>query len=247
MSILLFFYSSFLSIFTSIFIPISISTSVSTSVSVSVSLSISVSVSVSVSISVSIYQSKTGGQFRLGKSFQSINLDDSSDSGSAMMKKTASTTTNSDRKGNLVDKNSIGNSKSKSEVGGGTASTASTFEIEEGMKEDLKGLNLAHVNVNNVNIENMDHQNLDHDHTGYDHHSDAERKSTILQASLNYINSIVGAGIIGLPYAVQRCGVFAGMFMFCARCFKRSFLFYLFSLRLFILPPLSMKPIFGIY
>lgn len=38
------------------------------------------------------------------------------------------------------------------------------------------------------------------------------RTSTVLGASFNFINSIVGAGIIGLPYAIKECGFFTGVF-----------------------------------
>ena len=38
-------------------------------------------------------------------------------------------------------------------------------------------------------------------------------KSTYLDASFNLINQIVGAGIVGLPYAISQCGFFTGIFM----------------------------------
>jgi len=38
-------------------------------------------------------------------------------------------------------------------------------------------------------------------------------KSSYLGASFNFINSIVGAGIIGIPYAIGQCGFFTGVFM----------------------------------
>ena len=37
--------------------------------------------------------------------------------------------------------------------------------------------------------------------------------STVLTASFNFINSIVGAGIIGIPYAMQQCGFASGVLM----------------------------------
>lgn len=37
--------------------------------------------------------------------------------------------------------------------------------------------------------------------------------STTLGASMNFINSIVGAGIIGIPLAIQQCGFVLGMFL----------------------------------
>lgn len=37
--------------------------------------------------------------------------------------------------------------------------------------------------------------------------------STVLTASFNFINSIVGAGIIGIPYAMQQCGFVSGVLM----------------------------------
>ncbi|KAJ3273553.1 hypothetical protein HDV01_004320 [Terramyces sp. JEL0728] len=40
-----------------------------------------------------------------------------------------------------------------------------------------------------------------------------EAKSGILDASFNFTNSIVGAGIIGLPYAFKQAGLFTGMFL----------------------------------
>lgn len=39
----------------------------------------------------------------------------------------------------------------------------------------------------------------------------SSNKSTILQSSFIYINSIVGAGIIGMPYAIEQCGFFTGI------------------------------------
>lgn len=43
--------------------------------------------------------------------------------------------------------------------------------------------------------------------------ADIPGKSSVLTASFNFINSIVGAGIIGIPYAIQRCGFVAGVIM----------------------------------
>ena len=37
--------------------------------------------------------------------------------------------------------------------------------------------------------------------------------SSVLTASFNFINSIVGAGIIGIPYAIQQCGFVSGVIM----------------------------------
>ena len=41
----------------------------------------------------------------------------------------------------------------------------------------------------------------------------SEGKSSCLGASFNLINQIVGAGIVGLPYAISQCGFFTGVFM----------------------------------
>jgi len=40
-----------------------------------------------------------------------------------------------------------------------------------------------------------------------------ERISTVFDASFNFVNSIVGAGIIGLPFALKQCGFVSGIFM----------------------------------
>ncbi|XP_055387551.1 uncharacterized protein LOC129616105, partial [Condylostylus longicornis] len=37
--------------------------------------------------------------------------------------------------------------------------------------------------------------------------------SSLPQASFNYINSIVGSGVIGIPYALHRAGFGLGMFL----------------------------------
>eukprot|EP00516_Mucochytrium_quahogii_P009122 CAMPEP_0203775284 /NCGR_PEP_ID=MMETSP0099_2-20121227/5965_1 /ASSEMBLY_ACC=CAM_ASM_000209 /TAXON_ID=96639 /ORGANISM=" , Strain NY0313808BC1" /LENGTH=492 /DNA_ID=CAMNT_0050673883 /DNA_START=110 /DNA_END=1588 /DNA_ORIENTATION=+ len=46
-----------------------------------------------------------------------------------------------------------------------------------------------------------------------DDHEVRPGNSGRLGASFNFINSIVGAGIIGLPFAVRECGFFMGLFM----------------------------------
>lgn len=43
--------------------------------------------------------------------------------------------------------------------------------------------------------------------------SESGGSSSVLTASFNFINSIVGAGIIGIPYAVQQCGFVSGVLM----------------------------------
>ncbi|XP_035705613.1 putative sodium-coupled neutral amino acid transporter 11 isoform X2 [Folsomia candida] len=40
---------------------------------------------------------------------------------------------------------------------------------------------------------------------------ETERKSSIAHASYNYINSILGSGVIGMPYALHQAGLFAGL------------------------------------
>ena len=54
----------------------------------------------------------------------------------------------------------------------------------------------------------------------------SDGKSTYLGASFNFINSIVGAGVIGIPYAISQCGLFTGIFMlsFVALLVNRSVL-----------------------
>lgn len=37
--------------------------------------------------------------------------------------------------------------------------------------------------------------------------------SSVLGASFNFVNSIVGCGIVGIPYAVQQCGFIVGIIM----------------------------------
>lgn len=38
----------------------------------------------------------------------------------------------------------------------------------------------------------------------------------VLGTTFNFVNSIVGAGLIGLPYAVRECGFYLGIFMLIA-------------------------------
>lgn len=38
-------------------------------------------------------------------------------------------------------------------------------------------------------------------------------ESSVYGASFNFINSIVGAGIIGIPYALKLCGFYTGIIM----------------------------------
>jgi sodium-coupled neutral amino acid transporter 11 len=40
-----------------------------------------------------------------------------------------------------------------------------------------------------------------------------EPRSSLLAASMNFTNSIVGAGIIGLPYALLQAGFFSGLIL----------------------------------
>lgn len=40
-----------------------------------------------------------------------------------------------------------------------------------------------------------------------------EHKSTVVGASSNLINAVLGAGIVGVPYAMRQCGLVAGVFM----------------------------------
>ncbi|CAG7819300.1 unnamed protein product [Allacma fusca] len=42
---------------------------------------------------------------------------------------------------------------------------------------------------------------------------DSHRKSTLPQASFNYINSIIGSGVIGMPYALRQSGVGVGIIL----------------------------------
>lgn len=43
--------------------------------------------------------------------------------------------------------------------------------------------------------------------------NEGEQSCTIYDASFNFINSIVGAGIIGIPYAMKQCGLLTGILM----------------------------------
>ena len=45
------------------------------------------------------------------------------------------------------------------------------------------------------------------------HNSDSKNNSSVCGATMNFINSIVGAGIIGIPYAIGQCGFFMGVIM----------------------------------
>jgi sodium-coupled neutral amino acid transporter 11 len=40
-----------------------------------------------------------------------------------------------------------------------------------------------------------------------------EKKSGLIGASSNLVNSIVGAGIIGIPYAIRQSGIVVGIFL----------------------------------
>jgi hypothetical protein len=51
------------------------------------------------------------------------------------------------------------------------------------------------------------------DNTGTSTISVPKKKSGIFGASSNLVNSIVGAGIIGIPYALRQCGLVAGVFL----------------------------------
>ncbi len=42
---------------------------------------------------------------------------------------------------------------------------------------------------------------------------DDRKESGILPTSFNFANSIIGAGIIGLPYALLECGFWLGLIM----------------------------------
>jgi len=42
---------------------------------------------------------------------------------------------------------------------------------------------------------------------------DAEVKSTVSGAAFNLINAIVGAGIVGIPFALRECGLIYGVAM----------------------------------
>lgn len=43
--------------------------------------------------------------------------------------------------------------------------------------------------------------------------SGGEQSSGLFGASFNFVNTIVGAGIIGLPFALHQCGFWLGLFM----------------------------------
>eukprot|EP00978_Attheya_sp_CCMP212_P010449 scaffold25330_cov51-Attheya_sp.AAC.1 len=49
-------------------------------------------------------------------------------------------------------------------------------------------------------------------------------KSSVMGASANLINAIVGAGIVGIPYAIRECGLVAGvgLVLFCALLTEKS-------------------------
>lgn len=40
-----------------------------------------------------------------------------------------------------------------------------------------------------------------------------ENESSVLGATANLINAIVGSGIVGIPYAIQQAGLVAGIFL----------------------------------
>lgn len=51
------------------------------------------------------------------------------------------------------------------------------------------------------------------EHSGVSTMSLPKKKSGIFGASSNLVNSIVGAGIIGIPYALKQSGLVAGVFL----------------------------------
>eukprot|EP00559_Dactyliosolen_fragilissimus_P002232 CAMPEP_0184858172 /NCGR_PEP_ID=MMETSP0580-20130426/3298_1 /TAXON_ID=1118495 /ORGANISM="Dactyliosolen fragilissimus" /LENGTH=905 /DNA_ID=CAMNT_0027354175 /DNA_START=70 /DNA_END=2787 /DNA_ORIENTATION=+ len=55
-------------------------------------------------------------------------------------------------------------------------------------------------------------------------YTDDETKSSIMGASFNLINAIVGAGIVGIPYALKECSLLLGtiMVLFCAYLTMKS-------------------------
>ncbi len=42
---------------------------------------------------------------------------------------------------------------------------------------------------------------------------ESEHKSSLAHTSYNYINSILGSGVIGMSYALHQAGLFAGLFL----------------------------------
>jgi solute carrier family 38 (sodium-coupled neutral amino acid transporter), member 11 len=40
-----------------------------------------------------------------------------------------------------------------------------------------------------------------------------EKKSTVAGATSNLVNAIIGAGIVGIPYAIKECGLVAGIIL----------------------------------
>lgn len=57
-----------------------------------------------------------------------------------------------------------------------------------------------------------------HSHDGPEREADEEQQqkylpgtSTVNQASFNFVNSIIGAGIVGMPFAIKQCGLACGI------------------------------------
>lgn len=53
--------------------------------------------------------------------------------------------------------------------------------------------------------------------------SDVSAKSSVWGAASNFVNSIIGAGIIGLPFAMREAGLGAGVLLLIAIAFMTSF------------------------
>ena len=63
---------------------------------------------------------------------------------------------------------------------------------------------------NNPNLETVDIASHEQMSSGL---SKPQKKSGLGGASANLVNSIVGAGIIGIPYALKQSGLLAGLFL----------------------------------
>ena len=65
----------------------------------------------------------------------------------------------------------------------------------------------------NQRLNNNNNPNNDDDDEDYEDVNDKEPKSSIIGATFNLCNNIVGAGIIGIPFAIAQCSLVIGVVM----------------------------------